>query len=178
MQKELQNNPHVFLGQVLSSTDSTFEVQLLEEFKGHVPHPHLRGRISQGNCGMTVTEGVWIFYTTVNAAGIMPELTYCSFSGNLTKPYLLVVPPDPALIRDSLARAHYYQAEETELRALFLQHWLTEYPLLVAYRGQHPPTPVPIPASTWMAALALTVALLTLLIILLKQNKGARLGAT
>ncbi|WP_354581965.1 hypothetical protein [Hymenobacter sp. UYP22] len=177
MQEQLQRNTHVFLGQVLSATDSTFEVQLLEEFKGHVPRPRLHGRISQSNCGMLVAEGVWIFYTTMNAAGTMPELTYCSFSGNLTEPYLLVMPPDPSLAEDSLAREHYYQEKRTELRALFLQHWLTEYPLLVAYRRQHVPASSAITVSTWLAAMALGVALLTLLIVLLKR-KGAQLGAT
>jgi hypothetical protein len=172
VQAKLQSNAHVFTGQVVSLTDSTFQVQVLEEFKGKVPRPLLQGRYDRdSSCGIRVREGLWIFYTTLTAAGNIAELDACTFSGNLTEPGLLVVPLPPTWPGDSLARDHYYQVQQTQQRALFLQHWLTEYSLLVAYQRLHPATPLPIPVSTWIASLALGVALLALSVALLTSNK-------
>ncbi|GAB2470023.1 hypothetical protein GCM10011375_40840 [Hymenobacter qilianensis] len=171
MQEKLGQTPHVFLGRVFAVTDTTFQVQVLEELKGQLPRPLLQGRYDQySSCGILVREGVWIFYSRLDAAGNLLELSACTFSGNLTEPYLLLPPPDPRVIPDSLAREQLYQAQLAEQRALFVQQWLTEYAILVAYRRQHPPAAAPTPASTWVPYLALGVALLALLIVLFNQK--------
>ncbi|MET4107617.1 hypothetical protein ABIB60_002985 [Hymenobacter sp. UYP22] len=55
----------------------------------------------------------------------MPELEYRSFSGNLTEPYLLVMPLELAVIRDSLAREHYPQEKRRNYGRCFCTNGLS-----------------------------------------------------
>ncbi|RPD46265.1 hypothetical protein DNI29_14785 [Hymenobacter sediminis] len=137
VEEQLRKNQHVFIGQVLSHTNHSFQVKVLDVFKGQIDQQVLVGTYNgYSSCATSVREGLWIFYTTLAPDGSLPAIDACSFSGSLTHPELSLVPPKPGALLDSVAQHKLMEDQQLRQSALFMHNWLSEYTILTTYRSK------------------------------------------
>lgn len=171
VERQLSLRQQVFIGHVFSVTATTFQVQVLDVFKGTINQRILTGTADrQSSCALPVEEGLWVFYTDLKADGSIPTVDACSFSGNLTDPALEFIPPPPSLRSpaDSVASRHFMAEQRARQGALFTKNWLNEYTLLRAYHSRTAPQRSA-SAGLYVAIAALVLSLVALLLAVIKK---------
>ncbi|WP_139361990.1 hypothetical protein [Hymenobacter sp. CRA2] len=167
---ELERSSYVFIGEVISASRGSYQVRVVELFKGAIKSDTLTGlNEHMTSCGLTVTPGLWIFYAGLNDEGYIMPLDLCSLSGSLTEPGFILIPPPPGVKPDSADQEAYIEEQLRQQLPLYLKNWLNEYALLNAYRNEHFPNTQSSSASTLPAYAALGLSMLALALVLRRQ---------
>ncbi|PRY05335.1 hypothetical protein CLV24_13015 [Pontibacter ummariensis] len=169
--KNIKESSLVFVGDVISLSDSTYTVKVLDVIKGEAGAATLVGyNYPTSSCSKSVTEGMWIIYTSLNENGYIPEIDGCSISRNLSNPEFSYVPPLPSEHLDSLQIEELVETQEQEQLPLHLKSWMNEYAILTAYRNQTKASETEEESgNNQLTYVALGVALIALLVALLKK---------
>ncbi|RSK33200.1 hypothetical protein [Hymenobacter metallilatus] len=110
---------HVFVGEVMSASGNTYRVRPIDIFKGQIKADTLTGFNNlSSSCGLTVTPGIWVFYTTLNHDGTIHELSLCGLSTNLSNPKFASMPPPPSR-EDKATLDRYYAVVASRMLAEF-----------------------------------------------------------
>lgn len=138
---KIEKTELIFIGEVFSLERGIYKVRVVDLFKGKVASDTLIGYNSYNDCySMTLTKGLWIFYTGLDKQGRIPEIPACGLilSRSLTEPenQFIIIPPSPSENLDSVAIESFYKAQEREQLLLHMKYWMNEYALLTAYRDQ------------------------------------------
>lgn len=175
VEEQLRRNQHVFIGQVVSHTNRSFQVKVLDVFKGQINQQVLVGTYNgHSSCATSVREGLWIFYTTLAPDGTLPSIDACSFSGSLTHPELPLIPPRPNTLLDSVAQHKHMEDQRVRQSALFMRNWLDEYTILATYRSKTTTqSPVLLPLHVLCGAL-----ITSLVALLYRAQRNAKRGFT
>lgn len=173
VQPSLDQSAHVFVGQVLPRDNGTFQVAVLDVFKGaSLPDTLIAEAAQADGCNKLISTGLWIFYLPRLNNKRIPVLDACNMSSRLTKPDLAVTLPASSRTLDSAAIRLFIERQQSRQQAIFTQNWLDEYALLCAYRRRHNATVsslnFTIPAAV---SLALTISTAFLLLFLWRRKR-------
>ncbi|HEY4651631.1 MAG TPA: hypothetical protein VIG72_09460 [Pontibacter sp.] len=168
--KNIETSGLVFIGDVISHNDSTYSIKVLDLIKGEAGTDTLSGyNYPTSSCSKSVTEGLWIIYTSLDESGRIPEIDGCSISRNLSNPEFSYVPPLPGKHLDSLQLEELKETQAQEQLPLHLKSWMNEYAILAAYRNQANDSEKEESGNKTLTYVALGLAVIALLLGLLKK---------
>ncbi|TLM92451.1 hypothetical protein [Hymenobacter jeollabukensis] len=103
LQKSLDQSAHVFVGQVRPHDNRTFQVAVLDVFKGgSLPDTLVAEQSGVFGCEKLISPGLWIFYVPqLNEKGHIPVIDACNMSSGLMQPHLAVTLPASSRTMDS-----------------------------------------------------------------------------